>query len=364
MFLRSTRSSDLKAFTLVELLVVIAIIGVLVALLLPAVQAARAAARRTQCVNHVKQLSLGVLNYESSNGTLPPALEFPENQNPATTPNVGPNWVIAILPFIELRSVYDSFDLSLRISDLKNEEARSQVLSSMLCPADDRNQEPMNAGGLMGNNWARGNYAANMGNGPLLKGGGLCDENHKPVHYICGPYSPGWTGGKEFSAPGKPPIPPRRGVMGPNVAVSLKSITDGLSNVMMLAEVRAGLSEPDRRGVWALGTAGASVVAWHGFSGDANGPNACLDNADDVAGCEARLWQEYKSECMQCYWGDQFNDQASPRSTHPGGLHIGMADGSARWISDAIETTGVRGPCCSAWDYFILSADGEIVGEL
>jgi len=329
----------------VELLVVIAIIGVLVALLLPAVQAARAAARRVQCVNNVKQLALGVLNYESANGTLPSALEFPENQNPATTPNVGPNWVIAILPFIEQKSVYDSFDLSVPISDPLNEKARSQVLSGMLCPSDDRNLELMNAGGLMGDNWARGNYATNSGNGPLLR-------NTTRPDAIYGPNSAGWNN------------PLHRGVMGPNTTTSLRSITDGLSNVMMLAEVRAGLSEVDRRGVWALGTAGASMVIWHGWGGDANGPNACLDNADDVAGCELKLTPLYKSECMQCFSGDQWNDQASARSTHPGGLHIGMADGSARWISDNIETSGTYGPCCTAWDYFILSTDGEVVGEL
>jgi len=348
------KKKNVFGFTLVELLVVIAIIGVLVALLLPAVQAAREAARRMQCKNNLHQLALGLANYESAQGALPPAVEYAETENPATSRRPGPNWVIFILPYIEAANVAESFDLSKPISDPVNERARSQSLSVMLCPSDDRNLEPLNAASHgIGDNWARGNFGCNVGNGPMIK---PWQPNKFPIN---GPDSTGWQSGLH------------RGVMGPNVSAPLKGITDGLSNVMMLAEIRAGLSELDRRGVWALGSAGASSVVWHGSGGDANGPNACYPNADDVAGCERRLQNQYQAECMSCYSGDQWNDQAAPRSTHPGGIHIALADGSVRWINDTIETSGRNSSCCkegntsccTPWDYLILSADDFILGS-
>src|SRR3954454_12704095 len=108
-----------KAFTLVELLVVIAIIGILVALLLPAIQSAREAARRSQCANKMRQLSLAVLNYESSRKELPPAgiarvMKDPKFGVDIFNPLSGTrfSWIIEVLPYMEEQSLSDKFDHS------------------------------------------------------------------------------------------------------------------------------------------------------------------------------------------------------------------------------------------------------------
>ena len=332
---RTKLKSDSSAFTLVELLVVIAIIGVLVSLLLPAVQAAREAARRTQCKNNLRQLALGVLSFESAKKVLPLGATFGEGVNPATaTPKS--NWVISILPYIEQSALYDSFDFSASLLQSGNDVARTTPLPTMGCPSDDRIGEPLRMPARREVLWARGTYACNAGNGPTILGwdGGLY-----------GPDSLGWLD------------PFRRGMMGPDASVKLEQVVDGLTNTILLTEIRAGLTPGDYRGAWALGTTGASMVAWYGWDGDANGPNACYENADDISGCDANLLNDYQSECMSCWPGDEWNDQAAPRSTHQGGVHVAFGDASVSFVEDSIETSGRFGPCCSPWDRMMLSAD-------
>ena len=122
-------------FTLVELLVVIAIIGLLVALLLPAVQSARDAARRIQCVNNLKQLGLAVFNYEGAAGAFPYG-SYHTSNNAANLRTQFANWGILILPYIEEQALFDQYNMDLYNSHPDNRPVLRTPLSIQTCPAD------------------------------------------------------------------------------------------------------------------------------------------------------------------------------------------------------------------------------------
>lgn len=364
-----------RGFTLVELLVVIAIIGVLVALLLPAIQAAREAARRSQCQSNIKNVALAVLNYESARQTMPVGMSFDVSKLPGGDPHkaynqlaeFGPNWIIRILPYLEEQNTYDRFDLNWPINgrggltatdpkDMQNREARGKQIAVLLCPSDPFNQIPYSGKlPIHGDNWARGNYAGNAGNN-YIGGGGCLRYNGDNDGYDACTGGPNASGVLDARDGWNSDL--RRGVMGLNISVRLAQITDGTTNTIMIGEVRAGVTEKDMRGTWAIGHAGASLVARYGSAGDANGPNVCYPYADDVYSdiCGTPLARD---ECMACNGSGGAADQATVRSLHPGGAMLAMCDGSVNFVSDDIETSGVDGEYGTPWDYMIASADGE-----
>ena len=335
------RKTDLRsAFTLIELLVVIAIIGILIALLLPAVQTARESARCLRCSNNLKQLSLALLNYHEHHEIFPPGMHYPAGEPVRTSGNFGPNWVIMALPFLEQQGLYDRFDLTRAISHRDNLAPRSTQLSVMLCPTD---------GGLgnmfdgtrfgEGTSWARGNYAANCGSGYLLEG--------SRWDATWGPASPGW---KDLRL---------RGVMGPNVSLRIADVKDGTSSTLLLGEVRVGVNRYDRRGTWAMGTAGASCLFAFGFHSDAKCPNACNLESDDILGCCYLKDTDpgidvLIAKCMTCNCGSN-NAQATVRSKHQNGVFTAFVDGSVHFISDYIDC---RGGSPAVWSRLIAAADG------
>jgi prepilin-type N-terminal cleavage/methylation domain-containing protein len=363
------RQRALRAFTLVELLVVIAIIGILVALLLPAIQAAREAARRAQCQSNIKNVALAVLNYESAKQVLPKGMTFPVAQRGTVSrlTQFGPNWIIEILPYLEEQALHDSFDPAsfmppdsagfIPINDNtaapasnRNYIARGATIPVLLCPSDENGQILYDSGpAIHGGNWARTNYAANAGRGDIWPDGPM----HNTIGSYTGPDSASWLDGC------------LRGLMGPNASVKLRQITDGTSKTIMIGEIRTGLSAGDARGVWAMGHAGASLLAGYGAGGDDNGPNACAPltegRADDVYSDICRD-PSALAICMGCDPG--YFAQATVRSTHVGGAYLAMCDGSVQFVSDDIETSGpsIGSTCCSPWDYMIMGADSGMLG--
>ncbi len=161
-----------SAFTLVELLVVIAIIGILVALLLPAVQAAREAARRSQCTNNLKQQMLGCLNYESAHGTLPAGVNV--YQAPDGTPvrvpidndytAVWSTWCIEILPYMEQQALQGLIDETRRLDEEPNRQVILTDLPVFVCPTDDLPQ------GYDPTRFSRSSYRGNSGVADVFDG--------------------------------------------------------------------------------------------------------------------------------------------------------------------------------------------------
>jgi prepilin-type N-terminal cleavage/methylation domain-containing protein/prepilin-type processing-associated H-X9-DG protein len=384
-----------RGFTLIELLVVIAIIAVLISLLLPAVQSAREAARRAQCVNNLKQLGLAAHNFIAVNNKLPLGVSEPwalglTNQTAGDytvsdiTKPFGPNWAVQLLPFLEQQNLYNASNVigypgvsaptspdgvvvpnnNLYNMDWANSTLRSTRLNVFVCPSDGYNDpsnnfmssssdwslgitptDPRNGAQLV--NWARGNYGA-------VEGG--TDSDHT-------------VNGNEGTTNAPFKGTSKRGVMGVNFGVSLAAITDGTSNTAFFAEMRSGVATIDIRGTWAMGMAGASLCCeTRPYNPTPNcknwaGPPPGDDGGDELQTCNF-TWQRVPNLAalgMPCNTGPgNFggngglnNSGGQARSLHPGGVNVCLGDGSVRFIKDSISNT--------TWFSLIVSDDTWII---
>src|SRR5437764_508619 len=156
-----------RAFTLIELLVVMAISAVLIALLLPAVQAAREAARRAQCVNNLKQLGLAAMNFESTNSTLPGAMApFPYLSGSGRA-----NYLAHLMQFLEQGSLYNTWNFAIDAnSAVGNDTARTSQANAYICPSDAS--------------------AATLNNNAIS--GGLSAPEGRTTYYGCIGFTAGW----------------------------------------------------------------------------------------------------------------------------------------------------------------------------
>ena len=296
-------------FTLIELLAVIAIIAVLVALLLPAVQSAREAARRTQCLNHLKQIALGMHQYHDIQGTLPPGKKG----------CCWGTWLVFVLPQVEQQGLFNAyncagnngpgqptgFDVDLRYFGVANRTVTSTRLAVYLCPSDGTNAPVEVVTNGVSQACTSQNYAGNFGNTLQIQ------DNLPGVTFGGAPFS---DAGSPLADQSRPPRP----------TASLRDVTDGASMTLLLSEVVVGQGADLRGFSWWGDAAGFETYLT---------PNSLLpDVLSDADYCQN---QPPNPPCIAST--PSLTDVYAARSRHHGGVNAAFADGSVHFIKDAIR---------------------------
>jgi prepilin-type N-terminal cleavage/methylation domain-containing protein len=301
-----TKTLSRHGFTLVELLVVIAIIGILVGLLLPAVQAAREAARRMQCGNNVKQLGLALHNYESANKRMPAG----------RSPSVNLSTFAALMPYLEQPAIFEATDFGLASTHPRNDLPRGATVSALLCPSDKVSVIPV-AG------WAGTNYRTNQGATIL---------NSAPSTV---------SGGVNFG------MPEPNGPLVPALFKRFSAVTDGLSNTAAFSEHGIGdfsnaVSTPTdtfRPGTYpntldeAVQHCNAINVLDLSLQGNSNIGAPWLSGGHSTT----NYFHVAPPNGRSCMFPPQ-RIATSAQSYHTGGVQVGRCDGSVSFVSQNIDT--------------------------
>lgn len=307
-----------RGFTLIELLVVIAIIGVLIALLLPAVQAAREAARRMQCTNNLKQLALAASNYHDVNGSFPGGSYSPLSKPPTWHFAQNFSCFVRMMPFLEQAPLYNAVNFNNNYGSYTNVTIAGVRLQALTCPSDTANEPTLlrsansPSGTVPGWNFGVNNnpdkppdstylqayssYAANIGTFPVTYQ--LSFNNPAELNQI-------------------------NGVIYNESSTRISTITDGTSNTMLFAEhARSNLMRYDpgfalSDGQWNSGRIYDTMfAAWYS-------PNVGIGGSND--GSVTAIIQ-----------GGFYPETAT--SQHPGGVNVALCDGSVRFIKNSVSS--------------------------
>ncbi len=322
----SRRRSTQRGFTLIELLVVIAIIGVLIALLLPAVQAAREAARRAQCTNNLKQLGIAVHNFHDTNGVLPSSTRPPGLTN---LPRIS--GLTLMLPFFEQKTLFDAVNFDFTWGAPQNSTSSLTRISTLLCPStpnDSRTDGIPEISPWVDKVNGVTDYSPTISVDARLRQLGLVDSiGH--------------------------------GVLPKNLAPKLAEITDGTSNTIVFAE-SAGRPYLYRRGAKRvsddLTAARVNAGGWARPASDFSIDGASKDgsvipgshpinatNGENAAGLPFPL----------PYYGSEGTSEVY--AFHPGGANVLLGDGSVRFIKDSV---GIR-----VFAGLVTRAGGEVISN-
>ena len=332
-----------RAFTLIELLVVMGIIAVLIALLLPALQAARGSVRRLRCVNNMKQLGMAIHNYHGIYDSIVPGRiwkTLPSGNFPTTfsgTPDTP--WCVLLLPQIEQQALYDAFNFSLGTEGPSPATAaagffaNSTVMGTMVgqfqCPADSVRafqMPPAFAGGaLSGPILTKGNYAVSWGNTNWQQTS--IGPTNAPTNYL-------------------------QSAFGHNGRLHFGSVTDGLSNTVFMAELLQGDINDVRGLLWSTMPGGGAFMTR--FT-----PNATQDYLGAVVGGDQLNRTDFctndPSHNLPCVGGaGDLNGFAGARSRHAGGINTLWGDGSVHFVKNSINA--------QIWIAINSIQGGEIVG--
>jgi prepilin-type N-terminal cleavage/methylation domain-containing protein/prepilin-type processing-associated H-X9-DG protein len=339
--LMRTSKND-RGFTLIELLVVIAIIAVLIALLLPAVQAAREAARRTQCVNNLKQLGLAMHNYHSTINTFPIGAMGIRSPTAIANGNLYPDgslasnhrrtWAFMILPYLEKGAIFQAINFSMAFNPPAGGNGVNDTVSTLLiagfsCPSDPTSNQ------IDQNNRREGNYVVNWGNSNWAQANTISGTTYNPfVGNPLAPPNPVNFLGAPFTM---------------DKSFGIQNITDGTSNTLLMAEVIIGATAPtnqyEHRGD--IYNDDYNCAMFNAYTP----PNSTIP--DWIANSYCRYPYLTNPPCANTSTAP--NSYNASRSYHPGGVNALLADGSVKFFKNSTNV--------ATWRALGSSQGGEVI---